>query len=61
MHKRMARMTGCPWLMPVMLTTWEAEIGTIMVHGQPRQIVREILSPKAQAIESLPCRFKVLT
>jgi hypothetical protein len=27
------------WFMPIILATWEAEIGRIMVRGQPRQIV----------------------
>jgi hypothetical protein len=34
------------WLMPIILTTWEAKIGRIMVQGQPRQIVHKIPSPK---------------
>jgi hypothetical protein len=32
--------------MPIILSTWEAEIGSIMVQGQPRQIVHETPSPK---------------
>jgi hypothetical protein len=32
--------------MPVILDTWEAEIGRIMVQDQPRQIVTETPSPK---------------
>jgi hypothetical protein len=32
--------------MPVILATQEAEIRKIMVHSQPRQIVRETLSQK---------------
>jgi hypothetical protein len=27
------------WLNPVILTTWESEIGKITVGGQPKQIV----------------------
>jgi hypothetical protein len=34
------------WLMPIIPTTWEAEIKRIKVPGQPGQIVRKTPSPK---------------
>jgi hypothetical protein len=34
-EKEMPR-TGCWWFMPVILVTWEAEIGRMGVPGQPR-------------------------
>jgi hypothetical protein len=35
------------WLLtPVILATWEAEIGRIAIQGRPGQIVGETLSPK---------------
>jgi hypothetical protein len=39
-------LTRCHWLTPVILTTWEAEMGRITVGGQPRQIVHKTPSPK---------------
>jgi hypothetical protein len=35
-----------PVVMPVILTTWEAEIRRIVVQGQPGQIVPEATFPK---------------
>jgi hypothetical protein len=32
------------WLMPVILVSWEAEIGNIIIIDQPRQIVPETSS-----------------
>jgi hypothetical protein len=32
------------WLKPIILATWEAEIGRITIPGQPRQNVHETLS-----------------
>jgi hypothetical protein len=32
--------------MPIVLATWESEIRRSEAQGQPRQIVRETLSPK---------------
>jgi hypothetical protein len=37
---------GRPWLTPVILASWEAEIGKILVRGQPMQIVQVTPSPK---------------
>jgi hypothetical protein len=34
------------WLTSVILATWEAKIGRVMVQHQPGQIVLEIPSPK---------------
>jgi hypothetical protein len=58
------------WRMPVILTSWEAEIKGIKVWGQPRQVVYETQSPKitkakwtghmAQVVEYLFCKCKAL-
>jgi hypothetical protein len=37
---------GHQWLTPVIPATWEAEIGRIMVPGQPKQIDLKTLSRK---------------
>jgi hypothetical protein len=34
-------MARCPWFMPIILATWEAEIQRIVVLAQPGQIVHE--------------------
>jgi hypothetical protein len=38
--------SGCWWLRPVFLATQEAEIRSIRVQSQPRQIFQENLSQK---------------
>jgi hypothetical protein len=51
---------------PVILATWKAEIGRIVVRGQPRQIVQETPSPKnqtraggvVQVVECLPSKHE---
>jgi hypothetical protein len=39
-------LAGCQWLTPVILATHEAEIRSIVVWSQPRQIVQETLFRK---------------
>jgi hypothetical protein len=34
------------WLMPIILATWETEIGRIAIRDQSKQIVHETPSPK---------------
>jgi hypothetical protein len=34
------------WVIPIILDTGEAEMGRIVIQGQPGQIVQEIPSPK---------------
>jgi hypothetical protein len=44
--KNMCLQAGCQWLTPVILTTWEAEIGRIVFRGQPIQVILNTPSPK---------------
>jgi hypothetical protein len=39
-------LVGCQWLTPVILVAWEAEIGRIVVCGQPKQKICETPSHK---------------
>jgi hypothetical protein len=41
---QMVATAWCQWLTPVILATWEAEVGRIWVGGQPGQIVLQTLS-----------------
>jgi hypothetical protein len=41
--------SGCPWLMPVIPITQEAEIRRIEIRSQPGQIVGETLSQSSSA------------
>jgi hypothetical protein len=63
---------GSWWLMPVIFATWQAEIGSITVQGQARQIVQEtppiskITTAKqtgrvAQVAECLLCKYEALS
>jgi hypothetical protein len=45
-HHKNDEQAGCQWLMPIILTTWEAQIGRMMVPGQPWQIVYGTSIPK---------------
>jgi hypothetical protein len=56
----------CLWLTLVILTTWEAENGWIMVQDQPGQIVHNTPSLKwtrsvAQIVECLLCKCEALS
>jgi hypothetical protein len=42
LYKTTILLSRYQWLMPVILSTWEAEIRRIMVQTQPMQIVRPI-------------------
>jgi hypothetical protein len=46
MVTKMKQVARRQWHMPVILATWEAEIGRSMIWGQCMQIVYEILSSK---------------
>jgi hypothetical protein len=45
-HSQQWLTSGHRWLIPVILATWEAEIRSIAVWGQPGQIVLKSLSQK---------------
>jgi hypothetical protein len=57
--------------MPIILDTWEAEMGRIAFRRQPRQIVRETPSPKSNqrktdwrcgsVVENLLCKCEALS
>jgi hypothetical protein len=63
--KTFRKTAGHWWLTPIILASWEAEIGKIMVQGQPRQIIQETPISKitrakwtgdmAQVVECLLC------
>jgi hypothetical protein len=43
---KISEMVTCPWLMPVTIATWEAELKRITVGGQPGQMFTRPPSPK---------------
>jgi hypothetical protein len=43
---RIKHLVMCQWLVPAILSTWEAPIRKFAVPGQPRQIVHETPSSK---------------
>jgi hypothetical protein len=48
------KMLGHWWLTLVILATWEAEIGKIVVRGQPRQIIHKtpfLKQPEQNGVE----------
>jgi hypothetical protein len=46
------------WLIPIVLVTWEVEIGRIIFQGQPGQIVHKTPSPKYQKKNGLEVWLK---
>jgi hypothetical protein len=42
---------NCQWLTPIILASWEAEIGRITVQGQPGQIVQETSTSKITRVK----------
>jgi hypothetical protein len=59
------------WLTPVILATWEADIGRIVVGGQPEQIIQETSTIKitrakwtggmVPVVECLLCKHEMLS
>jgi hypothetical protein len=62
---------GSWWVTPIILATWEADIGRIVVGGQPEQILQETSTVKitrakwtggmAPVVECLLCKHEMLS